>query len=419
VKSTKRLWLLAGAAATYVLAAWTVAPGFYDGFGPPQPYNWTCPPPQAGANQKPSSAHLEINVIGGVSDANSAFTNDGQLQQLDAPSPAAPSSRVDTTYLYDGDGRLTETDTPAGFSTKSTFLSDGLLATSVDGRGLSTSYSYDADGHQSIVTQPDGVMSTTQYYSDERVRCRPTAAQDAPGNAYTGTTQETTASRYDPDGNTTTMAYDVLGRLISRTDALNHTATMAYDSGGRMTSTTDALGRVRDLSFDALNRETGETWVVSGATTDTLTFNFGKSFPRAISAVANRLRFGCLGCRRLGRGRLGCLRLALLVVQALDVDAPAGEARGQARVLAVLADRQRVKPEVLDADMAVLGQRLDRAQRCYAGRRVPRRPRESGAPRSASRPRRARRRSPECCPGPGRGPCSGSCRRRPPWWRCR
>jgi hypothetical protein len=72
-------FLLAAAAAMYVLAAWMVTPGFYDGFGPPQPYNWTCPPPQAGANTKPGSGHLDINVIGGVSDANSAFTDDGQI----------------------------------------------------------------------------------------------------------------------------------------------------------------------------------------------------------------------------------------------------------------------------------------------------------------------------------------------------
>jgi hypothetical protein len=75
----KRLAWLAAAAVVYVLAAWTVAPGFYDGFGPPQPYNFTCPPPQAGANTKPSSGHLDIKVINGVSDANSAFTDDGQI----------------------------------------------------------------------------------------------------------------------------------------------------------------------------------------------------------------------------------------------------------------------------------------------------------------------------------------------------
>lgn len=56
-----------------------VAPGFYDGFGPPQPYAWTCPPPQAGANVKPASGRLAIKVINGKSDANSAFTDDGQI----------------------------------------------------------------------------------------------------------------------------------------------------------------------------------------------------------------------------------------------------------------------------------------------------------------------------------------------------
>jgi hypothetical protein len=71
--------MLAAAAAAYLAAAWMVAPGFYDGFAPPQPYNFVCPPPQAGANLAPASGHLVIKVINGVSDANSAFTDDGQV----------------------------------------------------------------------------------------------------------------------------------------------------------------------------------------------------------------------------------------------------------------------------------------------------------------------------------------------------
>lgn len=75
----KRVVLLATAAAVYLLAAWMVAPGFYDGFAPQMPYNWVCPPVHIAANQPPKSGHLEIKVIGGVSDANSAFTDDAQL----------------------------------------------------------------------------------------------------------------------------------------------------------------------------------------------------------------------------------------------------------------------------------------------------------------------------------------------------
>ncbi len=75
----KRARLLALAAVAYIVAAWSVAPGFYDGFQPPQPYNYVCPPPQAGANAQPTSGHLNIKVINGSSDPNSAFTDDGQL----------------------------------------------------------------------------------------------------------------------------------------------------------------------------------------------------------------------------------------------------------------------------------------------------------------------------------------------------
>jgi len=77
----KRPLLIAAAASVYLVAAWMVAPGFYDGFGPTQPYNWVCPPPIAGANSgaSASSGHLVINVIDGTSDANTAFTADGQM----------------------------------------------------------------------------------------------------------------------------------------------------------------------------------------------------------------------------------------------------------------------------------------------------------------------------------------------------
>jgi hypothetical protein len=76
----KRAVLLAAAAATYLVAAWVVAPGFYDGFAPQQPYNWVSPPPQAApGNLPPRPGHADITVTGGVSDANSAFTDDGQV----------------------------------------------------------------------------------------------------------------------------------------------------------------------------------------------------------------------------------------------------------------------------------------------------------------------------------------------------
>jgi hypothetical protein len=75
----RRLGLLASATVVYLLAAWMVRPGFYDGFTPVQPYNWVCPPFHIANNLAPSSGELDIKVIDGVSDANSAFTDDGQV----------------------------------------------------------------------------------------------------------------------------------------------------------------------------------------------------------------------------------------------------------------------------------------------------------------------------------------------------
>ena len=56
-----------------------VAPGFYDGFTPQQPYHFVCPPIHYGGNQPPTSGHLDIKVIGGVSYANVAFTDDAKV----------------------------------------------------------------------------------------------------------------------------------------------------------------------------------------------------------------------------------------------------------------------------------------------------------------------------------------------------
>ena len=71
--------MIGAAASAYVVAAWTVAPGFYDGLTQPVAYNWVCPPAVAGANTgiAPVSAHADIKVTNGASEADSVYTVDG------------------------------------------------------------------------------------------------------------------------------------------------------------------------------------------------------------------------------------------------------------------------------------------------------------------------------------------------------
>ena len=76
----KKALLLAAAAAIYGAAAWQVAPGFYDGIGPPAPYCWLTPPPNVNNTCQPSSGQRAAKVTRGIVDPGTAFTDDGQAQ---------------------------------------------------------------------------------------------------------------------------------------------------------------------------------------------------------------------------------------------------------------------------------------------------------------------------------------------------
>ena len=92
--------LLALAALAYGVAAWAVAPGFYDGIAPPAPYRWVSPPPQFRAtNQQPLAGHTTFKVgSGGAVDAGNAATQDGQATIAAAQGVfVAPSDRPAVT----------------------------------------------------------------------------------------------------------------------------------------------------------------------------------------------------------------------------------------------------------------------------------------------------------------------------------
>jgi hypothetical protein len=76
----RRLILPASAVVAYALAAWAVAPGFYDGIAPPAPYRWVSPPPELRAtNLPPQSGHGTARVSAqGAVDPGNVFTQDGQ-----------------------------------------------------------------------------------------------------------------------------------------------------------------------------------------------------------------------------------------------------------------------------------------------------------------------------------------------------
>jgi RHS repeat-associated protein len=169
-----------------------------------------------------------------------------------------------TTLAYDALNRITGQIDPLSNLSTTVYDAANNVVNRIDANGDKTTYAYDALDRLTTATDARGGLTTVAY--------------DAVGDRLTLT---------DPDGNVTTTAYDVLRRMTQQTDPLNHTGTYAYDLGGRLTSTTDALGSRRDLTFDALNRQTGETWTVSGSTTNALTYTYDAAGNQLTAADQN------------------------------------------------------------------------------------------------------------------------------------
>jgi hypothetical protein len=90
---------LAVAAAAYVLAAWLVAPGFFDGLAPAAPYHWVSPPPDLkNSNQAPSGGRAAIGVQNGAAQAGHLYTTDQQAAvTYPSQSFAAPPAGTSVT----------------------------------------------------------------------------------------------------------------------------------------------------------------------------------------------------------------------------------------------------------------------------------------------------------------------------------
>ncbi len=145
-----------------------------------------------------------------------------------------------TTYLYNSQDYLTETDYPDGTNTKNSYDAAGRKITSTDQEGRVTTYQYDKVGRLIATTAPNNTTTTTVYDADGRV----TAKIDALGHEtdYTYDSKGNQLTSRDALGDTTTYTYDADGRKTSQTDPLGHVTHYEYDNTGHLTTTVFADG---------------------------------------------------------------------------------------------------------------------------------------------------------------------------------
>ena len=232
------------------------------------------------------------------------------------------NSPVETYEIYDGLGRLRQTQSPSvqngTITTDTLYANNGLKAlerhpyyitTAPDGAlkvptvavPSSTDYQYDAAGRviktrklafdnqeqwattvayagtNSVTTTGPGNDPATTVITD--MAGKTTARKVYPGTTATGTPATTTytysplqqmTGMTDAAGNAWTWAFDPLGRQTSATDPDTGTTTTGYDTSGRASTTTNALGTVTTTVFDALDRATKVSTAVSTQPVKTL-----------------------------------------------------------------------------------------------------------------------------------------------------
>ena len=147
----------------------------------------------------------------------------GQVTSESHPDAAAPGGNAVTTMLYSGQQSVV---TNAKGQTKTTVKNaQGQVSLITDAQGGTITYAYDALGNLLSTNANGSVTSMTYNQRGQKV------------------------AMLDPAMGSWTYAYNVFGELVYQRDSLNQSSTMVYDVLGRMTQRTEP-DLISDWSYD-------------------------------------------------------------------------------------------------------------------------------------------------------------------------
>lgn len=223
---------------------------------------------------------------------------------LGVSSTTDPKNHV-WSATYDSNGNpLTRTD-PLNHTW--TYTYDGLndVKTAQDPNGATTTFSYDANGNLltvsrpligtsqtatetltygdarhpgdiTRVTDPDGYSSTFAYdsYGDLTSQTDPvgnitTDGYDTVGRVTSVISPNGNVSGGNPSAYTSTMTYNAYGEPLTITDPLGHTTTYTYDANANLASVQDPLANLTTYNYDRANELTSATRPDSSTKTTT------------------------------------------------------------------------------------------------------------------------------------------------------
>jgi RHS repeat-associated protein len=179
-----------------------------------------------------------------------------------------------TTTHYDARSQVTERINPLQETTTYTYDANGNVASVTDGKGRTLTYNYDSLNRKFLERDAEGNEQVWTYYPSGQVKSHRDGrgnlteyTYDASGNlietlqgggvtraTYDGNGNRLTVT--DPNGHTTTYAFDALNRRVSTTLHDGRQWRYEYDVAGNLTSEVTPTGEKTLQTFDALGRVT-------------------------------------------------------------------------------------------------------------------------------------------------------------------
>jgi YD repeat-containing protein len=187
------------------------------------------------------------------------------------------SDYLDVSFEYNLNDWTTKISRPGGYETNVTYTDFGQVYTSTDSAGDVTTNTYDYNNRPDTVTQPSGLVMTYSYdWKTEQVSSILYERNASSGDDIT------VGYTYDDNGRVTTITdgksqpwgktYDAMGRMTVLTNPASVQHQLTYDGNSNITKTIDWKGTSHWYQYDALNRMQGHGHT-SGANDETYTWN--------------------------------------------------------------------------------------------------------------------------------------------------
>ena len=160
-----------------------------------------------------------------------------------------------TDFAYDNADRLTWTTDSASVYVTNAYTINGLLYTATNAFGRLLNVIYDSEDRATQATGPNGVTVTNTY--DDLGRLLTRSYPD--GGIETLVYSARGLSEYaNQIGQTTRVAFDVLGRRIGETNGNNEVTVFKYDASGNLTNLIDGKSQKTYWKYDQYSRVTNK-----------------------------------------------------------------------------------------------------------------------------------------------------------------